>query len=276
MRNIKTTLTALKMMLFTLWAQPKRKMFHRSSGQRGSAVVEAVLTVPIFFCAICTLLAIGQMLFAQTQIGYCLSQTADQLVQIEEIKDKDSPLNLAYAYSRFHELMQDSHLCNICVKGGTKGIVLLQDTKEGVVDLTAVYYLKVPVPYFNQLGFLSEKTISRRLFSGYMEHEGEGAASDPVVYVAEYGSVYHTSMTCSKICIKVADPMVMSNLLESRKYGRCDKCMKSGVQYAQFYITVSGGVCHSRLSCSGLKRTIKAMKLSEVKGMRICQNCGKH
>lgn len=259
--------------IITLWAQ-NTPISSVSLGEKGSAVVEAVLTLPVFLAAICTVLAIGQMLFAQVQVWHCLSQTADQIVQKEEVKTEESLLDLAYTYAIFHSLMSDQSVCNMCIKGGSRGILLTQNTGEDQLDLTASYYLQVPVPYFNHLGLLTKKTIHRRLFTGYIAHEGNQDASDPTVYIAKYGQVYHMTMNCSKICVKIADPTLMQSLLASRQYDRCEKCMKQGQSYPQIYITVQGEACHSSLACGGLKRSIRAKKLSEVEGMRKCKNCG--
>ena len=98
---------------------------------------------------------------------------------------------------------------------------------------------------------------------------------DDTVYVAQYGKVYHTSLSCSHLTISVTNPNQVQKVLGSNHYRKCEKCIRAGQQPAQLYYTKYGDCYHSTLSCSGLKRSVRLMKKSEISGMRICSECGK-
>ena len=64
---------------------------------------------------------------------------------------------------------------------------------------------------------------------------------------------------------------------EAKRYDPCDKCISNDVDDTQtYYITETGDHYHSRLGCSGLKRQIDAIVMSEVQtmGYRPCSRCG--
>lgn len=245
-----------------------------SKNKKGSAVVEAVASVPIFLCAICTLLMIGEMLLTQTQIKYTVSETASRYAASEAAFENNKIVETAALYQIFYSLLEKNQLLESCIVGGKTGIVVSGKQEEEHVKVTAAYLLKVPVPYFKGISFPVKCTIQKRIFSGYMEHEGESGEKDPVVYVTEYGTVYHRTMTCSHICIKVSDRTSIENITDHSSHKPCKKCITSGEIYTAIYMTVKGDSYHSTLSCSGLKRTIRAVRLSEVGGMRECSRCG--
>ncbi len=50
----------------------------------------------------------------------------------------------------------------------------------------------------------------------------------------------------------------------------CDASQKAG----NYYITDYGANYHKSIGCSGLKRTVYAVKLKEVDGRGACSKCG--
>ena len=107
-----------------------------------------------------------------------------------------------------------------------------------------------------------------------MEHGGEAGGNNggDVVYVTEHGSVYHTSLSCSHICLRI-DGDSVKKILQEDKYQACDKCMDNGKIPSVLYVTRYGDKYHSSLGCSGLKRTVKAIPRDEAEGMRMCSRC---
>lgn len=235
--------------------------------------MEAVAAVPMFFCAICTLLMIGQMLITQTQIKYTVSKTAGMYACHEPGLKNNQIIDNLEVNKDFYSFLDENQLCKNCIVGGKTGIVVFGKKEENYVSVTAVYLLRVPIPYFKSISFPIKCTIQKRIFSGYLEHEGESTQEDPIVYVAKYGKVYHTEMTCSHICIKINDRSSIENIMAISSYEPCKKCIKPGNKYTTLYLTVNGDAYHSTLRCSGLKRTIRAIRLSEVGGMRPCSRC---
>ena len=60
------------------------------------------------------------------------------------------------------------------------------------------------------------------------------------------------------------------------QYKPCDKCTKHEKgDFSCVYIAKEGESYHTDLGCSGLKRTVKQVDLSTLKGMRPCMRCAK-
>ena len=131
------------------------------------------------------------------------------------------------------------------------------------------------VPFFSGLRFRKKTTVKRRIFSGYVKHWGEyeEAGDNQIVYVAENGVVYHKDSSCSHICLKITGSAAIQGVLHSSKYAACEKCIKKGKNPSALFVTAYGDCYHSTLGCSGLKRTIKAVKLKDVGNLRPCSRC---
>lgn len=264
----------------------KRKRASCFGSCDGSATVEAVLVFPIFLCAICVLIAAGQLMLTEARIQYAVSKTADLFAaqkatqqmgkpQNKSKRELDHPVGAAVIFSSVYTGEKMDHNC---IQGGRAGIVIrgeVSHEKPESVKIRAVYRLKIHVPFFRPVYFLKRTEVQQRIFSGYVEKKGEGGQEkedNGVVYVADYGQVYHTSPTCSHIYLKISGKQVRK-ILEEKKYSACEKCIQKGKIPESLYSTKYGDKYHSSLGCSGLKRSIRAVNKEEVKGMRPCSRC---
>lgn len=265
---------------------------HPVNRNRGSATVEAALVLPFFLCAICTLCTIAQFILAETAIFHATVQTARVYAKQESVPKKKSPdgdkevndtrkklkklggmLNTKVVFTN---CLDKRAVSSSFVLGGKGGILLSPESSEDSISLKASYALKVPVPFFKWFVLRRAIQVSCRKFTGYTPHdENEEEEGADTVYVAQYGKVYHTSLSCSHLTISLTDPKQVKKVLGSGHYRKCEKCIRAGQQPAQLYYTKYGDCYHSTLSCSGLKRSVRLMKKSEVSGMRICSECGK-
>lgn len=181
--------------------------------------------------------------------------------------------------SIFFSVYDGGSLCRTMIEGGQKGIKVYASVSGEEVYLKAEYILKMPVPFFSGIRFRRNTATKRRIFSGYVKHWGEYGDSEDnqIVYVAEHGVVYHKSATCSHICLKITGDAAIKEILQSSKYNACEKCIHSNGndsgKLSALFVTAYGDCYHSTLGCSGLKRTIRAVKLKEVSGLRPCSRC---
>lgn len=110
-----------------------------------------------------------------------------------------------------------------------------------------------------------------RAWIGFTELEEE----ETYVYVTPDGSVYHLYGDCTHLNLsiqKVSFPKACVSRNEyGEKYRPCELC--KGDFGALVYITSEGNCYHSERSCSGLKRTIRQIPLSEAKGRGCCIRC---
>lgn len=272
----------------------KRKRTSRFTSCTGSATIETSLALPVFLCALCSLIIIGQLILTEATIQYTVSKTATicakqeavrrsldkQKNQITEEQKEDTIHRKASDFigvrKTFYSVFPDSSICKNCIQGGNAGIILSSSKiseKDDTVYVCAAYGLKVPVPFFKGIVFYKKNAVAQRIFDGYVEHEGETEEIDRIVYLAENGTVYHTSLSCSHICLKITDQNKIEEVSLNKKYRACEKCIKKEESLSQLYLTAYGDCFHNSLSCSGLKRTLRAVKLSEVTGMRKCARC---
>lgn len=189
----------------------------------------------------------------------------------------DGLLQKAGLQAVFHSVYEETSMDEICIRGGRAGIrlsVSSQSEEDATVKVSASYRLKIGIPFVGEYSFARQAQSMQRVFCGYVEHgDGKtGADSQGVVYVAEHGSVYHTSLSCTHICRRISGSSV-DRILSGKKYQACDKCIHEGERPSVLYVTPYGEKYHSSLSCSGLKRTVKAIPKEEAEGMRMCSRC---
>lgn len=140
---------------------------------------------------------------------------------------------------------------------------------------------QVPVSsLFSSLGFRGDYTVavmSYRKWTGYdVLHTKNQNDIEEYVYITEHGTSYHRNRECMhlKITILITD---IDGIHQKRNasggiYSPCERCGGNGTGVV-FY-TPEGNRYHSAANCSGLKRTIKLVKLSEVGGRKACKSCG--
>ena len=97
------------------------------------------------------------------------------------------------------------------------------------------------------------------------------------MYVTETGMVYHRDYHCTylELSIRMVPASALDGLRnESQgKYYPCSSCVHGEV-HGLAYVTDYGEKYHSSLNCSGLKRTVYAVPLSEAVGKGACSKCG--
>lgn len=115
-------------------------------------------------------------------------------------------------------------------------------------------------------------------WTGYDVTKGKGRSEeDTIVYITEYGSVYHKNRACTHLALSI-QAVASGKIVEKRNesgecYDPCEYCGKNGL-VTVVYITSYGNKYHTATKCQGLKRSIRSVPLSEVEGMNSCQKCG--
>lgn len=262
---------------------PKEKR----NGIGGSMTVEASFAVPLFiFCMINLLYGI-QVIETSSRITAALHETGNELCSYGYAYENaigGIPAgvgSLVYASSSIAQNLRGATACKTGIKGGISGLTYLGSSvmaEGGIVKLSVTYSLKYPV---------NMSIRSYRLGTSYYGHAWVGydyssgisdlSDEDPVVYITPTGSVYHIDIDCSHL--NPSTTSVNRNSVETlrskdgSKYYACEIC-GSGSGIGNVYITDYGDRYHSNLYCSGIKRNIQAIHLSEVGGRRACMTCG--
>ena len=111
--------------------------------------------------------------------------------------------------------------------------------------------------------------------NGYVR-SGFGQEDEETVYITETGMVYHRDYHCNylELSIRMVPYSEVNGLRnESQgKYYACEGCVHGGAAVG-VYVTDYGDRYHNSLSCSGLKRTVYAVSLSEAVGKGACSKC---
>lgn len=136
-------------------------------------------------------------------------------------------------------------------------------------------------PLIKEMGFNKSNThieVTYRKWTGYDICGGaEDILDEEYVYVAEYGTVYHKSRNCKHLSIQMKivtdNELVTLRNNNMEKYSRCEIC--NGQGSGIYFVTNGGNRYHGSANCSGLKRTVRIVKLSEVNGLPPCSICGR-
>lgn len=156
----------------------------------------------------------------------------------------------------------------------TQDMNLLRD------DLVQVVWPARVQPVIPILGYPGTTIVSccyMRAWTGYdvERRAGQGGGEEVYVYLTDRGSVYHMARNCTylTLSIEIAGRDEVEGLRNESggKYYACEKC---GGGSGIVYITAEGSSFHSTIECSGLKRTVRCVPLSEAGGRGPCSRCG--
>ena len=211
------------------------------SGLHGSMTVEAALVMPVFLFFMISILYVFHIINIQAETYQDLHQRGNRI---------------AFAGYQNRDQYDD-----------------------GIIDLTETYRIK---PYLLWQDFGQLKAVQN--YYGYawigydIDRDGNSeAAPEDYVYIAETGTVYHVSMDCSHLKLSVTSvpsSAVMSLRNDSGgKYHPCERCPDE--DNGTLFITSFGTRYHSDVNCSGLKRTVSVLEVSEAvkQGYRGCSRC---
>lgn len=284
--------------------------------KKGSITVEAALILPIFLCFFLVFLYLFQILIVQEHIQSSITKTGldlakgayilDDFVDVDEALDFDTDLldsvldqglkNLVRASvegSLVKELVQkylDSELIDkSCIKDGYSGVsfkgssVLGQDED---IDIIVSYKVEFLLDIFGIGDIAMTQRVRLRGWTGHKVaakyfRVGESEEEDgTIVYVTETGTVYHLRNTCSHISFSVEEVNGIPNGRRNSsgaKYYPCSSCCKNKPGEGKtYYITSYGTRYHTRRDCSRIKRNVREVPLSEVKGRSLCKRCNKN
>ena len=259
--------------------------------------MEAALVFPVFLFAVLALQSLHQVMRVQETIAQGLADTGRMVSQAAVLADQSKVdlqwdgtgreiLTFTGMQAFFHTCLGRDELTVRLADGGNAGIVLTGSTAslEESTKLTAVCRIRIRWPFFSPPGVITAVRCQIRGFLGdqvWKDHAADEGASeekpdDRLVYITEYGTVYHLDPTCVYLNPKVRQ-MTLAQAQAARaadgsKYYPCELCYQENG--GMVYITSDGNRYHSSRECPGLKRTIRQVWLSTLKGWKACSRCG--
>ena len=270
--------------------------------QEGSYSIEAALTVPVFLIALLSFLIFFPAGIAEARLKSSMEHVGSRLASyyfaVEELEDSEAnggdPGLLESALSQAVGSVIWSPVAETLVKGmvlqelgetwagetlvrdGPRGISFFgsrYDKAEESIVLVASYRLKTPFSGILDLSLPVSVRTAHRVWSG-KEMEG-GLGEEETVYVTRTGKVYHDSLNCSHLKLSIRDvPVSLVDKLRNEdraKYYPCELCGDRSGQTV--FITNYGNRYHYSRNCSGIRRDIRSIPISQVGDRGLCSRC---
>lgn len=269
----------------------------RDSRKKLNAVmtVEASLILPMFIMLFMNVLSIAEVYRIHSSVSeslwdegrkaakfYYLKQAAENIPDSQDL-DISEIWKLFTALSGSREIVKDLENYPVwekVVNSGKRGFEVSSKLEEnGMISIDCRYRIH---PLFMSLTPVS-KEIENHYYGhawiGYVPGDGKNTEGENeiYVYITETGTVYHKNRECSYLnpsirSIKVNDLDNARNKGGAAYYA-CPLC-KDMAEGENYYVTDYGTSYHAGVTCSGLKRTIYEVKLSEAGGRSACSKCG--
>lgn len=261
----------------------------------GSFTVEAALALPIFVFAVLAFVYLFRIVLMQMQLQGALFEAAVELsgsaYLTQELRNDESESMIIEgggkiatgALIRKYFVRESSYKNMLKNKISYSSSSYLEEDEN--IDLISEYTIRIPVPFLKVCDIPIIQRVKTRAYVGTDkllsdgEQTGETSSNkEEYVYVTETGSVYHLSLECSSLKLTInqcnlSEVSKKRNVYGSR-YKACEKCCKVKPDGDMLYICSDGDAYHYLIDCSGLKRTIKRVKLNEVaSSMRACMKC---
>ncbi|WP_167958968.1 TadE family protein [Anaerosporobacter faecicola] len=185
--------------------------------------------------------------------------------------------------SKFMELVDCEQIEQSCVINGAKGLNFTfssYDLANDEVNLIVQYQVHIPIGLKVINDFWVKQNLTVKAFVGTKEEpeQEKGEEDEDYVYITETGTVYHESKECThlKLSIKQVNVTAIdgSRNYAGAKYYACEVCNPKDTNQSYYYITTQGNRYHCNINCSGLKRTIKTIKRSDIGNRKACTRCG--
>ena len=204
-------------------------------------------------------------------------QMLDQVLETAEDTAVIPVLNTIKLKSDIIRLLGKERIERSIIVDGSEGISCWNSylsSKTGEMNIHVKYEVRVPLPLFGNPSAKMEETFRIHGWTGY--GKDKKTEDSEIVYITEKQSVYHEDYHCSYLQLSIRF-VPYEQLEEIRNenggiYYACEKCVY-GDASTGVYITENGSKYHNSLGCSGLKRTIRAVKKTEVQGIGGCSRC---
>lgn len=267
----------------------KRVSLSVSSFGRGSMTIEASLIFPIFLFTVINLLSVLDFMRLQSNMTAALHQTGKKLtiygyaydktgLSIEEYPLSSALFSYTFVKSSVEKYVGREYLENTVLEYGSVGIHYgySKIMEEDKIDLVALYNVS---GLFSGKGIKGIPLYSRfygHVWNGYdVEKKIQTGTEDVYVFITENGTVYHRNRNCTYLNPSIE--AVHYDDIEKRRnksgavFYECELCGRN--KGTVVYITEQGSRYHATIECSGLKRTVYSVLLSET-GCPPCSKCG--
>lgn len=242
---------------------------------KGSITLETSLVLPLFLMTMVVCMLFGESLIIKGKMHHGLLETANAISSEQyHYQKQGKTLSVSYAkilQKQYADMEQMSGAIIIDhISFANSKIV----NDQGEVELHMSYQMTILNPFFSSHKTKISESIYKKAFLGYEPTAFE--LGNGYAYVTQYGDVYHTSIQCSHIMLKITESSDIQDYInEKTQYKPCSKCAKNCTgNEKQLFVAKEGDCYHTSLRCSGLTRLVQKVTIWEVEGMRVCSRCG--
>jgi len=281
-----------------------RRIFRKRAG--AFLTVEATIVLPIFVFVMCAFFWFFVVFKVQMELQGALCVVSKDLSEYaflyEEVRNFNNEgaehirlqdggierwlvggITEAYVESEIKKIVGEDKGIWRFIEDGKAGIELKSflriPDEDGMIDLILVYEMRNPFlpKLIGNTEYVQRSRV--RAWTGFSyKEEGKEEDKVDVVYVTEYGSVYHTARTCTYLNLSILSFRYTDTnvLYKGNIYTECDICdIIDSADKLTVYITETGTKFHWTLSCRSLKRTIYEIPKAEAAEYAPCSRCGK-
>ena len=260
--------------------------------RRGSLTLEAALTFPVFLLILTAFLSFFSIMTVELKIQNAMHHAGKHLAAyyyaLDALQSDEEKASLArelgeslivYAVSetvvRNQILNEAGDIPETVVAGGSGGLSFLGSRfDEASQDIVIHVSYRMVIPFLPP-GLTAVQVAHQCRHRAWTGSNEDLSAQEQYVYVAENGTVYHTSAACSYLKLSISqvsyDSIGSKRNSGGGKYYPCEYCGNLGGTWV--FITNYGDRYHFNRNCSRLKRGIRCIPISEVNGLPLCSRC---
>ena len=247
---------------------------NKSGYRSASLTAEAAFAFPIFFFSVFMLWQLFLLLLFQMDVCNKVTSAAMEYAHLgyPERKAEEEKVDISWLYLpiMWNAVPEDKRMEDLFV------VCLPQE--DGSIQTEVSYQFVFQSVFFTDISFPVKQSFRFYPYIGETDEDCLGIKeTEDVVYMTEYGTVYHESRACGYLTVTVREVSYASVAQERNsaggKYTECERCGKAGIS-DKVYISAGGSRYHSSTNCSALKRTITEKTRDEVTGIPACHKCG--
>jgi len=269
------------MIIFSLAISPKTKgciavkeKKDKNRYRSASLTVEASLAFPVFFFGIYMLWQLFLILLFQMSVCREMTDTAMKYAHLgypeRKAEERETDISWLYQPLFWNALPESDRAENMWV--------LCLPEEDGSVQVRVSYRFVCEAVLFSKVTIPVQQQFRFRPYIGETDPDLFASEEKPpdVVYVTEYGTVYHESRACGYLNVVVrsvaAETIGEQRNSFGRKYTLCERCDNKEATETVYYS--DGGTKYHRVaSCPALKRTVSSKPREEVE-LPACHKCG--
>ena len=276
----------------SLKSEPGGRVFFfisRRKGVSGSITVEAAMLATLFLLFTIFLFSLFEFMYLENRLQAVMEKWGEKAAMFGAVKEAlgeefsagevysvlgdllFSGAGGEYLEGQIKEELKDLLPGNFCKGENLRLNHFLLYKEEGIVDLVLTYEIGFPVAGSYERVLRCRK----RIWTG---EGGEEKAEGSAVYITVTGSVYHLYADCSHLKLSVRkmsrNSLALARNQAGGKYSACELCAEGDTVSETVYVTSEGSRFHNSSSCSGLKRGVLSVALSQVKDRPLCERCG--